>query len=121
MGVHPTTSRYLVVPCLAWALVLWLIIEQARTPSARWWRAATITVALLVFATMSNIRHADRGAEFARRFDQGAAAYHRDGSVAGAPRPLYPDPAQADAWLRAAEARGLYRMPAPQPPGDNPD
>ena len=120
----PLTSRYVILSSLSWALLGWILLERALV---RWGRPslwlAPIVAGLAVFNVVANEANATAGRVFALRSERALHTYYRDGTFERTETPLYPDPAKADALVRTAVERGLYRLPpreslylgAPQP------
>jgi hypothetical protein len=110
----PVTSRYIILSSLAWALLLWLVLERAlaRSRTAPRW-PVPVFAGLVLFNLAANGAHSAAGRVYAQRVEQALAAFHRHGTLAAAVAPLYPDSDRADALLRAAVARHLVALPPP--------
>ncbi|MDO8540604.1 MAG: hypothetical protein Q7S40_09240 [Opitutaceae bacterium] len=110
----PITSRYIVLSSVAWALLVWLLVERllAHFPRHRWLLAPVLGL-LAVFNLAANDAHANAGRIFAQRTETAVLAYHEHGTFAEAETVLYPDPARADALVRETEARRIFELPDP--------
>lgn len=109
------TSRYVILSSIAWALLIWLVAERAlvRRPARPWW-LVVVLVMLADFNVRANDAHRAAGRVHAQNMEQAALYFHRHGTFTAAPVPPYPDPARADALLRAAEERNLFELPPPE-------
>jgi hypothetical protein len=109
----PITSRYVVLSSITCALLVWLIVERLlgwRERVGRW-ALAPVLVGLVGFNVSANQAHEHTGRIFAQHGEKAVAAFHRHGTFANGETQLYPDPERADALIRAAQARGIYRLP----------
>lgn len=111
----PVASRYVILSSIAWALLIWIGVERAW---ARWegrrrreWWLAPLWGGLIVFNLTANEAHEAAGRVFAQRMEEAVRTFQRQGTFARAATPLYPDPQRADEVIRAAAARGIYRLP----------
>lgn len=108
----PVTSRYLILSSIAWALLVWILVERGLARSARpgWW-LGPVLAALAAFNIAANAAHLAAGRVFAQNAENAVLAFHRDGTFAKAEPPLYPDPDRADALVREAERRNIFHLP----------
>jgi hypothetical protein len=114
-------SRYLVLGALAWALLLFLLLELAAPPQRPFRHLLWVAPALVVFNVAANARFAPVAASFIEVRDRAATTFmqHRiDGS--GVTR-LHPLDGHADALLRLARERGVYELPPVSHPASFPD
>lgn len=113
----PVPSRYYILSALPWALTLWVAIEHGLAQQTCRPRClVALAAALVAFNITSNVRFFDRGQEFAvgrERASQWFRYYH---TIAGERFKLFPRAERADSIIKAAEERGIYRLPnlAPQ-------
>lgn len=109
------TSRYVVLSSISWALLIWVVAERAlaRQATRPWWMAILI-MALAGFNIRASDAHLAAGRVHAQNMERAALCFQRDGTLAGAPVPPYPDPDRADALLREAGSRFLFELPAPE-------
>ncbi|PAW68812.1 MAG: hypothetical protein B9S34_01190 [Opitutia bacterium Tous-C1TDCM] len=108
----PVASRYVILSSIAWGLFIWLLLERllARRPGRAWWRIPVFG-GLALGNVLANSAHAHTGRIFAAGAEQAVRIFRERGSFAQAATPPYPDPARADALIREAESRGIYRLP----------
>jgi hypothetical protein len=108
----PITSRYVILSSIAWALLVWLLVERELRRNVRrnWWLGPVLG-ALVVFNVSANAAHRATGRWFAQHGERAVQAYQRYGSFAQAENPPYPDLPRADALIRQAEERGIFHLP----------
>jgi len=110
----PITSRYVILSSVAWALLVWVLVERAlaRHRGHAWW-VPLVFAALIAFNIAADVAHLGDGRVFARRMENAVSWYHRHGTFAKTATPIYPDAARADALIAEVAHRGIYRLPAP--------
>lgn len=110
----PLFSRYGILSSFAWALSVWLVLEEVQYRGWLNWRLLICAaLALLSFNLISNIRYAGWGAEFADAREKSVARYFGKTTFEGALFPLFPDSRAADRIIHEAAERGIYSLPTP--------
>ena len=108
----PITSRYIILSSVAWALLAWVIVERAIAAFPRWkWWLVPFFAGLVYFNLAANFVHFHAGRVYAMNADSAVESFYKHGSFVHAPTPLYPDPARADAMIREAQKREIFRLP----------
>ena len=109
----PVTSRYVILSSVTCALLVWLLVERlfARSSRAGAWSLVGVLAVLVAFNVTANRAYDSAGRIFAQHGEKAVEAYHRYGTFAQGATQLYPDPERADALIRAARERGIYRLP----------
>jgi hypothetical protein len=110
----PVTSRYLILSSMAWALLVWLLVERgiARRGREEAWLVVVFGL-LIAFNIAASAAHRASGRIFARNGERAVTAFHQHGTFEKAEIPPYPDPGRADALIGEAMRRGLFRLPEP--------
>ncbi len=108
-------SRYLILGALAWALVIFLLLELAveAAPSRPLRPLAALLPALVAFNLSANIAFAPKITSFNEVRDRAATSFKQfkaDGKGVTRSR-LHPQESHADIILAMAERRGVYRLP----------
>ncbi len=104
-------SRYYVLSCLVWALVIYVQLNAAPDP-ARPRRALLRTVPLLVgFNIAANVLAASDARSWIICRDSALENFLRLGRDGGGPFYLHPVPEYTNTTVRAVEAAGIYRLP----------
>lgn len=108
----PLFSRYGILSALAWALVIWMALEETRHRGWLTWRLLAWTaLPLLAFNLISNIRYIGWGADFADAREKSVARYLGKTTFTGARFPLFPDSSAADRIIHEAAEHGIYKLP----------
>ncbi|MEY2881431.1 MAG: hypothetical protein RLZZ15_3811 [Verrucomicrobiota bacterium] len=104
-------SRYMVLAALAWAMLLFLILETLATADRpyRWlWRALP---ALVIFNVSANRAYALAAEGSVEIRDRAATRFKQYGQDGKGIFNLHPIPGFAESILQRADARGIYRLP----------
>lgn len=106
-------SRYLIHGALAWALVLFMLLEfvVAARPAHPFRPLALILPALVVFTIAANRKFAPQIDSFTEVRDRAATSFEQFGEDGKGITRLHPRERHADILLQCAEARGVYRLP----------
>lgn len=105
-------SRYLILGCLAWALVLHVALEDVLSPMHPFLALAAVTPLLVAFNVASN-QHARPLVEAFLEFrDRAVTRFVQHGQDDRGIAHLHPDPGHAEKILQQAERLGVYRLPA---------
>ncbi|WP_414661087.1 hypothetical protein [Horticoccus sp. 23ND18S-11] len=105
-------SRYLVLGSLAWALLIFQLLELA-SPATRPYRLLICLIpALAAFNVTANIRYAPIAEGYVEVRDRAATSFMQYGQDGRGITRLHPRDKHADIILRQAEARGVYTLPA---------
>ncbi len=104
-------SRYLVLGALAWALLIFLLLELATTPARPYRLLACLLPALVAFNLAANVRYAPLAEGYIELRERAATAYKQYGEDGHGLMRLHPQEGHADALLRRAEERDLYTLP----------
>jgi len=104
-------SRYYVLGALAWALAIFLQLEQRHTPARPYHSLRWIVPLLALFNVTANARFAHDAQSWVICRDNAADHYMRYGRDGVGRFTLHPDPAYATQLLREVEQAGVYRMP----------
>ncbi|MFZ9683739.1 MAG: hypothetical protein ACO3DQ_11175, partial [Cephaloticoccus sp.] len=105
-------SRYLVLGALAWAMLIFMLVEFATPPEKPFRILPWLAPALVVFNVAANRAYAPLAEGYIEVRERAATAFmqhRRDGR--GLAR-LHPREGHADALLARAAERGVYRLPA---------
>ncbi len=106
------SSRYLILPCLLWALAIYGALElrpqshQAARRDLGWAIAA-----LLVFNLTANALFRHTGASWATLKAQAVRDYYQTGTLDRTPFPLFNQPRKGQCILTEAAEAGIYRLP----------
>ena len=104
--------RYFVQSALFWATLVVLALE-ATVERPRFWSYAMPVVAVAaVFSVVASSRYLPVAEKFFRDRLETVRYYDKWLTLAGAPIPVYPDHAEAERILKAAERRGIFRLQA---------
>lgn len=104
-------SRYMVLGALAWALLLFQLIEALTQPGRPYLVLAGLTPALAAFAITANVKFAPLVEGFVEVRDRAATRFKQYGEDGRGIARLHPRPGHADVLLRIASERGLYTLP----------
>jgi hypothetical protein len=104
--------RYFVLSALFWATLTVLALGTFVRP-ARFWRVALpVTLGAAGFSVVASTRYLPVAEDHFRTRLATISYYDKWLTLSGAPHAIYPDHAQADRILRAAEERGIFRLQA---------
>lgn len=104
-------SRYYVLGALAWALAIFLQLEEKHTASRPYHSLRWIIPLLAVFNLTANARFAHDAQSWVICRDNAADYYMRYGKDGVGRFSLHPDPVYASRLIREVEESGIYRMP----------
>lgn len=104
-------SRYMVLGALAWAMVVFLVLEQVTAPARPFRWLAWLLPALVAFNVTANARFAPMVESFIEVRDRAATRFKQYGEDGRGIARLHPNPGHADKLLTQAEKRGVYRLP----------
>ena len=105
-------SRYLVLGALAWALLLFMLLEFASPPERPFRLLALASPALAVFTIAADQKFAPYVDAFVEVRDRAATSFMQYGEDGRGVTRLHPQQRHADILLRMAEERGVYRLPS---------
>ena len=103
-------SRYYVLGALAWALVIFMWLEQLSPPQrplVLLWGCLPVLVA---FNLAANRKFADKADTWLECRDRAAVGFKQHGVDGRGPFTLHPAPHHSTRLLHEAEQRGVYRM-----------
>ncbi len=104
-------SRYLVLGALAWALLIFLLIEAATQPGKPFRLLAGVLPALVAFNIGANVKFAPLAEGFVEVRDRAATRFKQYGEDGRGIARLHPRQGHADILLKMAADRGVYRLP----------
>ncbi len=102
-------SRYLILGSLAWAVVIFMLLERdaAKAPRRLLW-ALPVLAAFNLAASLAFLPQADY---FAEARDRAASRFLQNGDDTHKAERLHPQPGRARALLELAAQRGVYVLP----------
>jgi len=106
-------SRYLIHGALAWALVVFMLLELVveAQPAHPFRPLAWIMPALVVLTLAANRKFAPQIDSFTEVRDRAATSFEQFGEDGKGITRLHPRDRHADILMQRAEARGVYRLP----------
>ena len=114
-------SRYLILGALAWAMLIFLLLELRASPEKPYRLLACFLPALVVFNVSANRKFAPLAESFLEVRDRAATSFMQYGEDGRGITRLHPQHRHADVLLRMAEERGVYRLPRVSHPAEFPD
>lgn len=115
-------SRYCILSALAWALIVWVVLErELARPAGSRARISLACAALVALNLTLNFRFFREGERFAQRREDTAERFHYYHTFAGSPFGLYPLASRADQVFQEVAARGIYTLPNPSQRIEIPD
>lgn len=114
-------SRYLVLGALAWALLLYMLLELAAEPGRPFRGLACVLPALVAFNLSANMKFAPAVEGFIEIRDRAATRFQQYGLDGKGIWRLHPLAGHAEALLQKARERGIYRLPLVSEPAEFPD
>lgn len=105
-------SRYLVLGALAWAMLIWILLELAAEPARPFRQLAWLLPALAVFTLGANLKFAPVVESFIEVRDRAATSFMQHQIDGKGVTRLHPRDGHADALLQRAAERGVYTLPA---------
>jgi hypothetical protein len=114
-------SRYMVLGALAWALLIFILIEFASRPEHPWRPLVAVLPALAVFNVSANLKFAPLVDGFVEVRDRAATSFMQYGEDGRGILRLHPKDHHAAIILKQAAERGIYRLPTVTHPADFPD
>jgi hypothetical protein len=114
-------SRYLVLGCLAWALLIYVLLEL-RSPPEKPLRLLTFMLpALAAFNVCANLKFAPLVDGYIEVRDRAATSFMQYGEDGRGVTRLHPKERHADIILQMAAERGVYRLPSVSHPATFPE
>ena len=104
-------SRYLILGALAWAMVVFMILERVTEPTRPFRWLAWLVPVLAVFNVAANIKFAPLAEGFVEVRDRAATRFKQYGEDGRGLYRLHPRDRHADILLKLAAERGIYRLP----------
>ncbi len=106
-------SRYLIHGALAWALVVFLLLELVveKRPAHPFRPLVWITPALVVFTIAAHGKFAPQIDSFTEVRDRAATSFEQFAADGRGITRLHPRDRHADVIMKLAEERGVYRLP----------
>jgi hypothetical protein len=114
-------SRYLVLGALAWALMIFMLLELSSDPQKPFRLLACLVPALAAFNVSANLRFAPLAEGFIEVRDRAATRFKQYGEDGRGIARLHPREGHADVLLKMAEERGVYRLPRVSNEAEFPD
>ncbi len=114
-------SRYLVLATLAWAVLVFLLIDRASRPASPYRLLVCCLPLLAAFNLVANIRFLPRAEDFVEARDRAALRYKQYGIDGRGQTRLHPQDGHAEKLLGKAQEKGIYRIPPLCPDVSLPD
>jgi hypothetical protein len=109
---NDVNSRYLVLGALAWAMVIFMLLDLASTPVRPFRPLIWITPSLAAFTISANLKFAPLVESFVEVRERAATSFMQYGADGRGITRLHPQERHADVLLKMAEERGVYRLPS---------
>ena len=110
MGGEIVTSRYMILPALAWAMTIHVILEEF-TPAEKPFRwLAWIAPPLVALNIAADFQFQKPKEDFIEARDRAATYFKTYGHADGGNSRIYPSAGRADEILTAAYQRGVYHL-----------
>lgn len=106
-------SRYYVLSCLAWALVIFLLLAARADPARPYRRLLRVAPLLLLFNLAASLVAAHDARSWIICRDSALDSFVRSGRDGTGPFHLHPVPEYTNLTLRRVEQAGLFFMPRP--------
>jgi hypothetical protein len=104
-------SRYMVLSALAWAWLIFLLLEFTATPAKPFRQLAWLLPALASLAIVADIRFAPMVEGFVEVRDRAATSFMQHGVDGRGITRLHPQDGHADILLKKAAEQGVYHLP----------
>lgn len=104
-------SRYLVLGGLAWALLIFMLLELGSEPGRPFRLLAFVLPAMAAFNVSANVKFAPLAEGFIEVRDRAATGFKQYGEDGRGISRLHPQEGHADALLKMAAERGVYHLP----------
>lgn len=104
-------SRYLILGALAWALLIYLLLELGADPARPFRLLLCLVPALAAFNVAANAKFAPIAAGFIEVRDRAATSFQQHGADGRGVTRLHPADGHADRLLQKAAATGVYQLP----------
>ncbi|MBL9189604.1 MAG: hypothetical protein JNK23_19140 [Opitutaceae bacterium] len=104
-------SRYMVLGALAWALLLFMLLELLASPERPYRALVGVLPALAALTLTANVKFTPQVEGFVEVRDRAATRFMQYGEDGRDLARLHPRPGHADALLRIAAERRLYTLP----------
>lgn len=104
-------SRYLVLGALAWALVIFMLLELGSSAAHPYRLLLGVTPALVAFNVAANVRFAPLAEGYVEVRDRAATSFMQFGQDGRGITRLHPRDKHADIILEMARAQGVYALP----------
>ncbi|MGH7946030.1 MAG: hypothetical protein ACREF9_13615 [Opitutaceae bacterium] len=105
-------SRYMVLGALAWALLIFILLEFSAVPQKPFRQLVWLTPALAAFNLCANLKFAPLIDIFVEVRDRAATSFMQYGEDGRGITRLHPLNGHADVLLKMAAERGVYRLPS---------
>lgn len=113
-------SRYLVLGALAWALLIFMLLEFVTTPERPFRPLVWLMPALAAFNVSANLKYAPLVDGYVEVRDRAATSFMHHGVDGRGLTRLHPKDHHAEIILKMAEERGVYRLPPVSLPAEFP-
>lgn len=114
-------SRYMVLGALAWAMLIYMLLELATEPGKPFRVLACVVPALAAFNISANVKFSPEAEAFVEIRDRAATRFKQYGEDGKGIWRLHPLDGHAGILLQKALERGIYRLPRVSEPADFPD
>lgn len=114
-------SRYLILGALAWALMIFMLLEFGTEPTKPFRLLSCLLPALAAFNISANVRFSPVAESFVEVRDRAATSYKQYGEDGRGLTRLHPRDQHAAVLLAMALERGVYRLPRVSEPVEFPD
>lgn len=104
-------SRYMVLGALAWALLIFMLLELAARPEKPFLLLGCLVPAMAAFNVSANLRFAPLAEGFVEVRDRAASRFKQFGKDGTGISRLHPQEGHADILLKMAAERGVYQLP----------
>jgi hypothetical protein len=114
-------SRYLVLGALAWAMLLYMLLELATEAGKPFRVLVCVVPALAAFNVSANVKFAPAAEGFIEIRDRAATSFKQYGQDGKGLWRLHPQDGHAEILLQKAHERGVYELPRVSEPASFPD
>jgi hypothetical protein len=114
-------SRYLVLGCLAWALLIYVLLDLRSSPEKPLRLLTCMLPALVAFNVSANAKFAPLVDGYIEVRDRAATSFMQYGEDGRGVTRLHPKERHADIILQIAAERGVYRLPSVSHPATFPE
>jgi hypothetical protein len=114
-------SRYMVLGTLAWALLIFILLEFSSVPQQPFRRLVWLMPALAAFNVSANVKFAPLTESYLEVRDRAATSFMQYGKDGRGIARLHPQERHADVLLQTAAERGVYHLPSVSHPAEFPN